>query len=143
MALPTSPVPASEPQAKRPVEASPPERGLPTLPSAPARVEEKKPAAEVEKESDWVVDPHTGVRHRKLPGFDPEAVSANARAVKAGKQGLSLDQLRSYTEEADFDVDDLNGAAEQFLAHLRVPVPQEELLAARAKRKARLQKSDD
>lgn len=74
------------------------------------------------------VDKKTGIEYELLPGSDKEAV----KAFKASKgAGLSLDQMRKYTDLADgFSGFDLNADAERFLPHLQVPISKEERAAA-------------
>jgi len=88
----------------------------------------------------WAIDKATGKRYKKLPGFK-EGVMSSKAAIKAGSNGgMSLDQLRATVrEEPDLNPDDLNGAAEIFMSHLRVPPDKDEqkrLLEERAKREA-------
>lgn len=113
-----------------------------SVPSAPLpEPTPEPPAALVENQrapqkEGWAVDAHTGVKYKTLAANNPEAIKA---FKSEGGKGLTLDQLRRYSKtEEDFDIDNLNNTADAFLAHLRVPVPQEEIDAARRARAARL-----
>lgn len=78
-----------------------------------------------EEDDGWRVDPKTGKRYKQLKMSSKEAIAASR---KNKNSGLTLEQARQLiAEEEDFDVDDLNGAANTFLAHLRVPPNKEEL----------------
>lgn len=70
-------------------------------------------------DDDWIIDEKTGKKYRKLP----QASSAAIKASKSNNGGFSsIDQLRKYVGEVeDFDLDNLDGMANEFLAHLRVP----------------------
>lgn len=59
-------------------------------------------------EDGWAIDPKTGKKYRKLP------------KTVMGNDGRPLLQIE------DFNLDDLTGEAEMFLAHLRVPPDKEE-----------------
>lgn len=72
----------------------------------------------------WRVDPKTGKRYKTLTSTPKEAISAYRKTKGAG---FSLSEMRSFVSVEDgFDIDDLNGAAETFMAHLRVPPSKEE-----------------
>lgn len=83
----------------------------------------------------YAIDPKTGKRYKKLPNVPKDVVRADK---KSG--GLSLEQLRNSIPEADFDLDDLNGAADMFLAHLRVPPDKDEMKKLREERLRRAKK---
>lgn len=87
----------------------------------------------------YAIDPKTGKRYKKLPTVPKDVVRADK---KSG--GLSLEQLRNSIPEADFDLDDLNGAADMFLAHLRVPPDKEEMKRLREERlrRAKMQNAE-
>ena len=70
--------------------------------------------------SEWKVDPKTGIRHRVLPKTEYD---------ENGNPVLQID---------DFDADDLNAEANEFLAHLRVAPSKEEKIEARRAREERL-----
>lgn len=98
---------------------------------------EPQPSAPLEEAEDgWVIDPVTGKRHKELAGYKKGVMHSSAKIIKAG--GLTLQQLRlAVDEDKDFDLDDLNGSAEMFLSHLRVPPNKEEqkrLIEERARR---------
>lgn len=82
----------------------------------------------------YIKDKKTGKVYKELPRSNSEAVKA---FKKNNSAGLSLDELFKYTEEVEgFDLDDLQGSADKFLAHLRVPPnkkEQAELRELRAK----------
>lgn len=87
----------------------------------------------------YAIDPKTGKKYKKLPNVPKDVVRADK---KSG--GLSLEQLRNSIPEADFDLDDLNGAADIFLAHLRVPPDKDEMKRLREERlkRARMQNAE-
>lgn len=85
----------------------------------------------------YAIDPKTGKKYKKLPNVPKDVVRADK---KSG--GLSLEQLRNSIPEADFDLDDLNGAADLFLAHLRVPPDKEEMKRLREERLRRAKKQN-
>lgn len=84
----------------------------------------------------WEIDKETGKHFKLLPGYKQGVMKHSAAIIKAG--GMTLTQLRSAVDEdPDFSLDDLNGSAETFLSHLRVPPDKEEqarLIAERAMR---------
>lgn len=129
LSLPALP---SEETVSQPKQA-PTRRSSPTPQPAP---EPQPPAVIEEDEEGWVVDPVTGKRHKELTGYKKGVMHSSAKIIKAG--GLTLQQLRLAVEEdKDFDLDDLNGSAETFLSHLRVPPNKEEqkrLMEERARR---------
>lgn len=86
-------------------------------------------------EGNWVTDPKTGERYQQLPQASREAV----RAYKGTKgAGFTLDEMKRFVGiQQDFDIDDLNGTAQTFMAHLRVP-PSKEEQEAILRRKAEL-----
>lgn len=81
----------------------------------------------------WSTDPKTGKRYKSLATTPKEALAAYK---KTNGKGLSLSEIRSLVGiEEDFDIDDLNGTAETFMAHLRVPpsaAEREEILRKKA-----------
>lgn len=101
----------------------------------------KKPIeADVNDKSDddWAIDPRTGKKYRVLPSAPKEAIKAFS---KNNRKGLSLSQLRQFTEDVeDFDADDLTSTAESFLAHLRVAPDKDEIERLRAERSERMKK---
>ena len=77
-----------------------------------------------DKDGEWALDPKTGKRYKTLPSTPREAIAAYKRTK--GK-GLSKSEMLAFIETSeDFDIDDLNGTAETFMAHLRVPPSPEE-----------------
>lgn len=151
MPLPTPPRPSNEPSKNTAGEASLPgldEVSLPPVSPPPAKPRSEglplppSPTKEVpksrEEDRGWRVDPKTGKKYKVLAKNSPDAV----KSAKNG-EGLTLDQLFKYTEDdPDFNLDDLNGSAETFLAHLRVPPSPEELKKLRAEREARLRRAE-
>ena len=97
----------------------------------------------IEDEStEWSVDPKTGKRYKSLPSTPKEAIAAYKKTKGAG---LSKSEMMAFVQtQEDFDIDDLNGTAETFMAHLRVPPSleeREEILRKRAEL-ARRQKAE-
>ncbi len=133
---PPARTPAPAAPAQRPISESP-KRAAPQSPAAraPQESEQRKPLP-----AGYAVDPVTGKRYKKLPGFKEGVMSSKAAVKAASNGGMTLDQLRATVrEDPDLNPDDLNGAAELFMAHLRVPPDKEEqkkLLAERAKRES-------
>jgi len=71
----------------------------------------------------WRTDPKTGKRYKVLMATPKEALVAYRR----NKGALPIEQLMKLIEvDEDFAIDDLNGTAEKFMAHLRVPPSPEE-----------------
>ena len=79
----------------------------------------------------WGIDAKTGKKFRVLPSADPELIKANKASNGAG---VPLEMLQQFHEEIDDFDDDLNKAADLFLAHLRVPPSPEEMEQARQER---------
>lgn len=131
------------PIPKRPREipaSSTGQRKLPKPPQAPISSPPMAPTSPPQKASKpavpegYAVDPVTGKQYKLLPAAAPEAV----RAHKNNPKGMGLDEFMRYTKaDESFDMDDLNGAAELFLPHLRVPPDKEEQKRILAARKAR------
>jgi len=97
-----------------------------------------EPVAETTEDSEWRIDPKTGKRYKDLPGFKKGVMGSKATITRGAKGGFGADDLRTMLEDVpDFNMDDLNGTAEMFMAHLRVPPDKEEqkrLAAERAER---------
>ena len=127
------------PIPKRPRDtpaASPVAQKLPSLPAIKKTA--AKPEASVKPVPEgYAIDPKTGKQYKLLPAAAPEAVKAH----KSSKHGMGLDEFMRYTKaDESFDMDDLNGAAELFLPHLRVAPDKEEqkrILEAREARERR------
>lgn len=151
--LPTAPTPdlgampdlsgASLPPMPEPTPAA-----APILPAAPAPRKVRpveaapKPKPTVEVEDGWEVDSETGKKFKRLPGYSLGVMKQSKAIIKAG--GLDLDQLRKAVgEDPDLNVDDLNGSAEMFLSHLRVPLDREEQLRLRKERAVRQRAYDE
>lgn len=87
----------------------------------------------------YAIDEKTGKRYKKLKGMNPEGIKM-AKGLKGA--GLTMDQLRSVTEEdpdiAGFDIEEMDNSAETFLAHLRVPPTPKEMAQLRAEKKRQL-----
>lgn len=94
-----------------------------------------EPVADAPADGNWVTDPKTGERYQQLPQASREAI----RAYKGTKgAGFTLDEMKRFVGiQQDFDIDDLNGTAQTFMAHLRVP-PSKEEQEAILRRKAEL-----
>lgn len=131
-----------KPQAEAP---KPRQRPAPRPEPTPEPVAKKAPAprreapqAKPELPEGWAIDPVTGKKFKKLPGFKEGVMRSQAAIKKAANGGMTLEQLRmTVIEEPDFDLDNLNGSAETFLAHLRVPPNKEEQRKLREEREAR------
>lgn len=86
--------------------------------------EQSQPIFEDEDSGQWAVDPKTGKRYKALPSTPKEAIAAYRKTKGAG---LSKSEMMAFVQtQEDFDIDDLNGTAETFMAHLRVPPSPEE-----------------
>lgn len=79
---------------------------------------------EEEDSGQWAVDPKTGKRYKTLTATPKEALAAYKRTKGGGFTIAEMQALVGVQE--DFDIDDLNGTAETFMAHLRVPPSPEE-----------------
>jgi hypothetical protein len=85
------------------------------------------------------VDAATGKRYKKVPGVTREAIVAHRKSPN----GLSVEELLKYSQfDEDFNLDDLTGTAEVFLAHLRVPPSKEEQERLRQERAERIRKQN-
>lgn len=144
MPLPRKPVIPTRNDAVLPTPTSPPTKDVSPCQNPPVskRSKKQKPEAETFYDEDgllWAIDPKYGKKYRVLEGASPEA-------VKAGKGGFdSLSALRAYVDEdvEGFDIDDLNGTAEAFLAHLRVPPDKEEMERLRKARALQQKRQDE
>lgn len=84
---------------------------------------------------EWAIDQKTGKKYRLLPAASEEMLKAS----KSNGGFLSKEQLeRMHKTVDDFDVNDLNSAAELFMGHLRVPMSDEERDAYKKERERRL-----
>lgn len=167
MALPTRPTQGPPPERPKSMKSEEPEGlpSLPTLPSLPklpanTKSEPQAPKtthratapvgstaqtapatgstglSESELEDGWAIDEETGKKYKVIGGYKPGVMQHSKAIIKAG--GFHLDQLKKiYEVDEDFDMDDLNGSAETFLAHLRVPPSKEEQLKLREERARR------
>lgn len=93
-------------------------------------------------DSGWEVDPKTGKRYKALAPTSKEVIAAYKKTKGAGfdrRQAMAIIEV-----EEDFEIDDLNGLAETFLPHLRVPPSKEEQeeLIRKKKEMAEQQKRD-
>ena len=108
---PKSVAPAGKTPTKRPVRPA-------AAPAArPSRPVPKKNARPAEDEK-YGYDEVTGKRYEKLPKSEFIGSGAKRRPVL----------------QVDMDLDNLNGEANRFLAHLRVPPNKDEMLRLRAER---------
>lgn len=160
MALPVTPPSGHSPRdddALPPIKSSPLDVELPSLPpitiNSPElsdrseQRQEARPSSQKKKERPKVTsspkespspkpdipegyarDERTGVVYKKLPETNPELVDAYKRSKGAITKG---DLLRHGGELADIKLNNLNASADEFLAHLRVPVSKEEMEEAR------------
>lgn len=137
---------AGQPNNTGPTPANPPHGGSGVTPppgiertTQAGRAVESTPIVESQPdENGWITDPATGKKHKVLGGFK-RGVKLDKKTLDAGSNGkIGLNDLRSMLEDNDeFELDDLNGSAEIFMAHLRVPPDKEEqkrLIAMRAER---------
>lgn len=109
-----------------------------TKPSSPAPSKPVSKKSDPEEDDGWRVDPKTGKRYKQLRMSSKEAIAASK---KNKNSGLTLEQARQLiAEEEDFDADDLNSAANTFLAHLRVPPSKDELEKLRQERIKKMRK---
>ena len=88
----------------------------------------------------WETDPKTGKRYKTLAATPKEAIAAYK---KAGGQVSYRDLAKYVTSDDDFDLDDLDGAANTFLAHLRVPPDKKEMERLRQEKIKRTKKQQD
>jgi len=88
----------------------------------------------------YAIDPATGVKYKKLPTADSGLVKEFKKSK--GKMDITLSMLRDSVPEADFDLNDLNGAADDFLGHLRVAPDKEEIARLREERKERMRQQN-
>lgn len=121
-------------------------RGSTSTPNR-ARPSKNSNTKDIEKPTDqnldgWEVDPKTGKRYKTLAPTSKEAIAAYKKTKGAG---LTLQQAMAIIDvEEGFEVDNLNGLAETFLPHLRVPPSKEEQeeLIRKRKEMAERQKRD-
>lgn len=93
---------------------------------------------EEEDTTEWALDPKTGKRYKALPSTPKEAIAAYKKTRGAG---LSKSEMMAFIQtQDDFNIDDLNGTAETFMAHLRVPPSAEEREEILRKRAELIQK---
>lgn len=98
----------------------------------------KQPKVADEIPEGYAKDPKTGKVYKLLPGASKEAIAA---AKRNGGGFTSISDLRKFVKEEDeFNMDDLNGMAEQFMSHLRVPPSPQELERLRREREERLKR---
>lgn len=88
----------------------------------------------------YAIDPATGVKYKKLPTADSGLVKEFKKSK--GKMDITLSMLRDSVPEADFDLNDLNGAADDFLGHLRVAPDKDEINRLREERKNRMREQN-
>lgn len=89
-----------------------------------AKTKEPEVATEVDTDDGWAIDSRTGKRYKPLMATPKEVLAAYKKTKGAGfdrKQAMAMIEVQD-----DFSIDDLNGSAETFMAHLRVPPSKEE-----------------
>jgi hypothetical protein len=92
----------------------------------------------------WELDPKTGKRYKRIAGYKDGVMNSRQAVKNVAKGNISMEQLRMMVkEEPDFNLDDLNGSADTFLAHLRVPPNKEEQAKLREERAARQKQYDE
>lgn len=102
-----------------------PSRGRNTRKAPEARTEPQEAA----EDDGWRIDKKTGKRYKLLAAATPEMIKANKSNHNSG---LGIDEARKLIPlDKDFDVDDLDSAADIFMSHLRVPPSKDELRQAR------------
>lgn len=88
-----------------------------------------------EVEEGYAIDEETGIKYRVLPGAKADAVKKFNSLKKSDLENLTFSSMKYFfTEAEDFDIDDLNSTAEDFLGHLRVPPNKEEQKKLREER---------
>lgn len=148
--LPSLPTLPELPEISQPVkQAQAPERPKATRPKTPAAQPEtprrpKAPEPEPKLGPEWEIDPKTGKPYKRIAGYKDGVMKSRAAVTNVSKKGATLEQLRMMVEdEPDFNLDDLNGSAETFLAHLRVPPNKEEQKKLLEERAARQKQFDE
>ena len=100
------------------------------------------PAAKADP--NWKLDPKTGKRYKRIAGYKDGVMDSRQAVKNVAKGNISMEQLRMMVnEEPDFNLDDLNGSADTFLAHLRVPPNKEEQKKLLEERAARQKQYDE
>ena len=96
-----------------------------------------------DSDDSWRVDPKTGKKYKLMPGFKNIDKMTKSSIKNIAANGASMETLRTLVDEdPDFSLDDLNGSADTFLSHLRVPPDKEEQAKLIAERKARQEAYD-
>lgn len=96
---------------------------------------EEKSTEQPKVEDGYAIDPKTGVKYRVLPGIKEEAAQAFNKLSEEELKNFTFSSLRNMVEEVeDFDIDDLNSTANDFLGHLRIPPNKEEQARLREER---------
>lgn len=107
-----------QPPASVPRHRSTPPQSKPVQPVAEDSFEEQ-PADESNR---WAIDKKTGKSYKKFIEIPKEEIEYFNKS-----KGSMTRQMRELIDsEVDFDIDDLNGTATTFMAHLRVPPSPEE-----------------
>lgn len=80
------------------------------------------PVKNEEVEDEYAIDPETGVRYKKLFSLDPDYTKEFSRS-----KGKTIMPWKAVPDVEDFDVNDLNSAADLFMGHMRVAPSKEEI----------------
>lgn len=132
----------STPEPKAPAPQKTVRPKAQATPEAPTR--SREPDATAKLGPEWQIDPKTGKAYKRIAGYKDGVMKSRAAITNVGKRGATLEQLRMMVEdEPDFNLDDLNGSAETFLAHLRVPPNKEEQKKLLEERAARQKQFDE
>lgn len=105
------------------------------------RKEQSQPPVHDKKESieeGYAIDPKTGIKHRVLPGVKEDAVKSFNSLTKKQIADLTFSSMKHYVETMeDFDIEDLDNTAQDFLGHLRIAPDKEEQKRLREERASR------
>lgn len=95
-------------------------------------------------EEGYAIDEKTGVKYKVLPGAKPEAVKKFNSMKKADIDNLTFSSMKYFfTEAEDFDIEDLNNTAQDFLGHLRIPPDKDEQKRLREARAQRMKAQEE
>ena len=95
-------------------------------------------------EEGYAIDEETGIKYKVLPGAKPEAVKKFNSMKKSDLENLTFSSMKYFfTEAEDFDIEDLNSTANDFLGHLRVPPDKDEQKRLREARAQRMKAQEE
>lgn len=142
MAMPALTEPPQPTLSTIPEKQASPSKSTRKKQPSPSVADKPNPKVESKLPEGWAIDPATGKKYKKLSGYKEGVMKHSAKVIKAG--GMTLDQLRATVNlDEDFNLDDLNGSAETFLSHIRVPPNKEEQIRLREERAKRQKLYDD